>query len=161
MRFLKFSPAFILVAVLAQPSDAPGRPENIPGPIPALVVRVVDGDTIIVRARIWLGQVIETQVRLNGADAPEIKGKCSSERHLAQKARDLIITVTGNGQVILRDIQYGKYAGRVVARVLTPAGRDFSQVLIKAGLGRPYNGRRREPWCSIEEKAQEKAQGKT
>lgn len=148
MRFCKFTPVFILVAVLAQPSEAPGRPEKISGPIPALVLRVVDGDTMTVRARIWLGQVIETQVRLKGVDAPEIKGKCSSERNLAQKAREMIITITGNGQVVLRDIQYGKYAGRVVARVLTPEGRDFSQVLIKAGLGRPYDGRHRQSWCT-------------
>jgi endonuclease YncB( thermonuclease family) len=111
------------------------------------VLRVVDGDTITVRARIWLGQIIETQVRLDGIDAPEIKGKCLAERRLALKARDLIVEFTGNGQVILRDIQYGKYAGRVVARVLTQDGRDFSEALLKTGLGRPYDGRRRDSWC--------------
>lgn len=142
------------------PSEAPGRPEIISGPVPARVVRVVDGDTLTVRARIWLGQVIETQVRLEGVDAPEIKGKCQSERRLARKARDLIISVTLGGQVILRDIQYGKYAGRVVARVLTLDGRDFSEILIKASLGRVYHGRQRESWCLEQEKAPGKAKEK-
>ena len=147
MRLLNFSPALVLVIGMVHPSGAPVRQETISGPIPARVVRVVDGDTITVRARIWLGQDIETQVRLDGIDAPEMRGKCQGERRLAQKARDLIVKFTGNGQVILRDIQYGKYAGRVVARVLTQDGRDFSQILLGAGLGRPYNGGRRETWC--------------
>ena len=47
---------------------------------------------------------------------------------------------------ILGDIQCRKYAGRVVARVETPDGEDFSRSLLRAGLGRPYDGRRR-PWC--------------
>ena len=44
----------------------------LPGPIPATIERVVDGDTIDVRARIWLGQEIVVRVRLAGLDAPEL-----------------------------------------------------------------------------------------
>ena len=108
---------------------------------------VIDGDTIVVRARIWLGQGVETLVRLDGVDAPELRGKCEQERRFARKARDLIVSHAAEGQVVLRDIQYGKYAGRVVARVQTLDGKDFSAALLKAGLGRPYNGGRRGSWC--------------
>ncbi len=75
-------------------------------------MRVIDSDTIVVRARIWLGQNIDTQVRLEGVDAPEIKGKCEHERRLALRARDLILTRSADGMVILSEIHYGKYAGR-------------------------------------------------
>ena len=120
--------------------------EIIRGPVSAEVLRVMDGDTIVVRARIWLGQNIETRVRLDGVDTPEMNGKCERERRLALKARDWVISLAGGGKVILRDIQYGKYAGRVVARVEAPDGEDFSRSLLRAGLGRPYDGRRRG-WC--------------
>lgn len=29
---------------------------------------------------IWIGQYIETRVRLNGLDRPELRGKCQSEK---------------------------------------------------------------------------------
>ncbi len=44
--------------------------QDIPGPILARVVEVIDGDTILVEARIWLDQVVTTRVRLAGVDAP-------------------------------------------------------------------------------------------
>src|SRR3989338_6548178 len=45
--------------------------EPVTGPVAAAVLEVIDGDTIVVRARIWLGQAVETRVRLSWADAPE------------------------------------------------------------------------------------------
>ena len=50
-------------------------------------------------------------------------------------------------QVRLRDIRYGKYAGRVLARVETAGGEDLGQGLMAAGLARPYDGRARVSWC--------------
>lgn len=135
-----------LLVGLVIPVDVSGPSEIIRGPVPAEVLRVMDGDTIVVRARIWLGQDIETRVRLDGVDTPEMNGKCERERRLALKARDWVVALAAGGRVILRDIQYGKYAGRVVARVESPDGEDFSRSLLRAGLGRPYDGRRL-PWC--------------
>jgi len=126
---------------------AAGKEKTLPGPVPAQVVSVVDGDTILVRARIWLGQVVETRVRLQGVDAPEIKGKCEAERRLVARARDFAIQKMGDGRVLLVDVEYGKYAGRVVARIHTPDGADLSTALVTAGLGRPYAGGRRRSWC--------------
>jgi micrococcal nuclease len=73
--------------------------EVLPGPIPAVVTEVVDGDTIGVRARIWLGQ-----------------------------------------QIQMWEIGYGKYAGRITARVTLGNGQDLGADLIHAGLARPYDG---------------------
>ena len=147
MRFGKTLVVTGLLAGSLVPVGAPGVSEFLPGPIFARVLRVIDGDTIVVLARIWLGQGVETLVRLDGVDAPELRGKCERERRFARKARDFIVSRTTEGQVVLRNIQYGKYAGRVVARVQTPDGEDFSMALLKAGLGKPYNGGRRRSWC--------------
>ncbi len=147
MRFIRPIAAMLLLAGVTVPDTAPGLAEIVPGPVPARVLRVIDGDTIVVRARIWLGQDIETQVRLDGVDAPEMNGKCESERRLAVNARNFIVAMTAGGVVVLHQIHYGKYAGRVVARVTSPDDRDFSKALIGAGLGRAYKGRRRASWC--------------
>jgi endonuclease YncB( thermonuclease family) len=47
------------------------------GPVTATVERVVDGDTLAVRAKIWIGHEIDVLVRLRGIDAPELRGDCS------------------------------------------------------------------------------------
>ena len=135
-----------LVALGAVPSASLAAGEVLHGPIPAQIVSVYDGDTITVRARIWLGQAVETQVRLDGIDTPELKGKCKGEKKLAQKARDFLIELAGD-TVTLRDIHYGKYAGRVVARVFTERGEDIVAALLNAGHGRLYSGGKRQGWC--------------
>ena len=56
----------------------------------------------------------------------------------------------GGGDITLWQIQYGKYAGRVVARVETAAGEDLAAALIAARLGRPYGGGGRRSWCAGE-----------
>ncbi len=136
----------VLAALGLVPSAALEAGEVLPGPLPAQVVSVYDGDTITVRARIWLGQDIEVSVRLDGIDTPELRGKCEDEKKLAQKARDFLIKLAGD-TVMLRDIHYGKYAGRVIARVLTEDGEDLVAALINAGHGRPYSGGKRQGWC--------------
>lgn len=120
----------------------------MPGPVPAEVIEVTDGDTLVARARIWLGQDLQTRVRLDGVDTPELSGKCEEERRLARKAKAFVTATVGGRQVTLSAIQYGKYAGRVVARVHTSSGEDLSAALIGAGLGRAYNGGKRAPWCA-------------
>jgi len=133
--------AFLLI--LASPVLAA---EAIPGPVTARVVSVYDGDTITVDALPWPGVTMRTSVRLAGVDTPEIRGKCQAEKDLAVRARDFVKARVGN-TVRLYDIQHGKYAGRVVARVHTEADADIAGALIAAGLGREYHGGRREGWC--------------
>ena len=147
MRLLKLPAALILLMGTVLPTGGLGVSETIPGPIPATVLRIIDGDTIVVRARIWLGQDLDTLVRLDGVDPPEVKGRCPYENRLALKARAFIQTRTTDGKVVLHNIHYGKYAGGVVARVQTPGGEDLSDALLRAGLGRGYQGRRWASWC--------------
>ena len=144
--------AMTLSPVLARAGGARAA-DRLPGPIGAAVVRVIDGDTLVVRAHIWLGQNVETSVRLAGLDTPELRGKCASERRLAARAKTMTMALIADGDVTLRDIQFGKFAGRVVARVTTAAGAALSRALIAAGLGRPYGGGARGDWCAPEDLA--------
>ncbi len=119
--------------------------DPIPDPITARVVSVYDGDTLTVDAEPWPGVTIRTAVRVNGVDTPEIRGKCQAEKDLAIRARDFVREKVGE-RVQIANVKHGKYAGRVVADVLV-GGERLSDMLIAVGLGRPYEGGRRESWC--------------
>jgi micrococcal nuclease len=116
------------------------------GPVAAEVLRVVDGDTLTVRAKIWIGQELTTNVRLSGVNAPELSGGCDEERTLAQAARRFLAERVEGRAVTLRNIALDKFGGRVVAVVEDGAG-DLAAALLAARLAVPYDGGRREPWC--------------
>ena len=56
-----------VLAVLSLPSQAEGMS------VPALVLSVHDGDTIMVDAKPWPGITVRVKVRVMGLDAPELK----------------------------------------------------------------------------------------
>ena len=138
--------------------------EQLPGPVPGIVERVIDGDTLAVRARIWLGQQVRVHVRLAGIDAPEMKGRCPQERAMATVAQRFAEDFVGNStgatlraapaathtspQIWLSDISEGKYAGRILARVANAAGEDLGKAMLGAGIARPYAGGARQNWCA-------------
>lgn len=75
--------AFLMIGCVYGPIHA----DPLPGPIPAEVIKIVDGDTVKVRAHIWVDQTVEISVRLRGIDAPELyRPKCAAEKTLARTA---------------------------------------------------------------------------
>ncbi len=165
VAFLVFAAPVLVGLVLGGAPGRLGAGERLAGPLPAWVVSVIDGDTLEVRVHIWLGQDLNIRVRLAGIDAPELKGKCDREKDLARRARAYLLARldpadsgvgakagagagAGAGEIRLREVRYGKFAGRVLARVETLDGTDLGQDLIAAGLARPYDGRRRASWCA-------------
>jgi len=119
---------------------------SLSGPVIASVVKVYDGDTITVDAHQWPQVTMRVNVRINGIDTPELRGKCQAEKEQAQQARDRTQALAGE-QVTLSQIFLGKFAGRVVANVSTDDGTDIGQTLIAEGLARPYDGGPRAGWC--------------
>ncbi len=132
------------ISFYAAPASA--APRTISGPVVADVLSVYDGDTLTVIAHPWPGVMVQTSVRLNGLDTPEIRGKCTLEKALALQARDALIALAGE-RIVLHNITLGKYAGRVVADITTPDGVDIVAALIAAGLAKPYDGGTRQSWC--------------
>lgn len=137
---------YILLASLLTPFAASAK-EVLTGPVVAQVIEVKDGDTLDVTAMVWLGQTLTTAVRVGGIDTPENRGKCAAEKAKARAATDFLRALVADGHITLTNIQYGKYAGRVVADVSTSDGTDVSQRLIDAGHARAYHGGKRQGWC--------------
>lgn len=137
-----------LPALVTAQLQSAAAEERLPGPVAAEVERVIDGDTIAVRAQVWLGQHISVLVRIEGADTPELRGGCPAEKAAAARAKALLTSEAGH-QVLLRDIRHDKYAGRILARVANDKGADLAGVMIEAGLARPYDGGERVDWCAL------------
>ena len=146
-----FAAALLLLAAVMREGGPPApqliAAEALAGPVAAIVERVVDGDTLEVKAAIWLGQTLIVRLRFDGVDAPELEARCPEERKLALAARDFLVRRLEAAPVKLTRVVYDKYGGRVRADVADTTG-DIAQALLSAGLARPYHGERRETWCA-------------
>ena len=96
---------------------------------------VVDGDTF------WLDG---EKVRIEGIDAPEVKGKCRHEFDLAAKATKRLSSLLSH-QTIEIDRNGQDRFGRTLVQVSTGRG-EIGSVLIREGLAREYAGER-SSWC--------------
>jgi micrococcal nuclease len=121
--------------------------EALAGPVRAVVERVIDGDTVEVRASIWLGQSLTVRVRIDGIDTPEARSPCADERRLAIMAREFLAQRVLNKEVALHGVVYDKFGGRVRAEISDAQG-SVGDALLSAGLARPYHGEQRQPWCA-------------
>lgn len=115
--------------------------------IASKVTSIYDADTFRVNIQGWpdiIGRRIPIRVR--GVDAPEIRGKCESEKIAARAAKKYTVLSLRSAKTIeLRNIQRGKYF-RIIADVYID-GWSLSKALIKAGHGRKYSGGKRMGWC--------------
>ena len=127
--------------------ENPQARERLAGPVEAAVIRIVDGDTIEVRARVWLGEELTVMARLRGIDAPELKGHCRQERAMAAAATERLTAAAGVGAVRLSNIENDKFGGRVLADIATPSGEQLATLMLASGLVRAYDGGKRGGWC--------------
>jgi len=148
-RVLSILFSMILLALpLLGASIFVGAPALLTPVYQASVVRVVDGDTVNVRVRIWLNQELSASIRVRNVDSPEINGKCVSESALAQKAKAFTAHLLPVGSTItLTNVKPDKFGGRFDADVFTPDGQALSDLLIASGMTRIYDGGKREGWC--------------
>ena len=127
--------------------DAAGAAQDewrsVAGPVSARIVRIIDGDTLLVDAHPWPGHAVRVSVRLRGIDTPERRSACANERAAADLARvELERLVSGFSTVDLINVSGGKYYGRVLAD-LRAGTRDVAAAMLESGLARPYAGGRR------------------
>lgn len=110
------------------------------------LVRVVDGDTIIVNIDGWPPVVgHEIGIRVNGCDTPELRDKRPDIKAMAYRAKETVDAILRRAEVIeLHNIGRGKYF-RLVADVYAD-GVSLANILIASGLALPYDGGRRPEW---------------
>lgn len=131
-----------LVPLVAAASD-----ENYGSVTVSEVTSIYDADTFRANIDGWpsvIGKRIS--IRVNGVDAPEIRGKCAKEKAGARAAKQHTVAMLRSAKTIeLRNIRRGKYF-RLLADVYMD-GKNLARSLIDAGLARPYHGGKRLSWC--------------
>ena len=136
----RISVVTVIIFLSALPAGAGSR--MIDGPVAAEVVKVIDGDTVLVEAMPWPDHKVSTYVRLRGIDAPELRSKCPAFRKAAQAAKSELANLIGNERLVqLTAISGDKYFGRVVADLTLQDGTRPAENLLEAGLVDPYSGR--------------------
>ncbi len=132
---------FLILASTA-PVNAANR--QIEGPVSAEVVKVIDGDTVLVEAMPWPDHKVSTYVRLRGIDAPELKSKCPAFRRAAMEAKsELNSLMQGQQMVQLTAISGDKYFGRVVADLALPDGTRPRTICCRLDWSNPMRERRK------------------
>ena len=138
----------IAPAVTALASEHGNRVE-ITGPVSAEIIRVIDGDTILVAAKPWPQQTMEVYVRLRGIDAPELKSSCAATRDAGEQAREALARlISGETGIQLSHISGDKYFGRILADINFSDGRNPAQEMLLAGYVTPYDGGRKSKACA-------------
>jgi endonuclease YncB( thermonuclease family) len=142
-------------AAPAEGGAAPTWADTIPfvPPIGAgLVIKVYDGDTITIAARLpYPGSPLyRFPVRLSGIDSPELRGKSPAEKAAAVVARDALSAQVLGRVVELRNTGCEKY-GRLLADVYlgaSPAAAEsgpqtplhINLWMLENGYAVPYDG---------------------
>lgn len=118
------------------------------GPVQARVIRVIDGDTPAVIAQVWPGHYVSISIRVGGIDTPEKKGRAKNawEAQQAELASQATRELIEDKEVLLYNLQYEKFGGRMLGDVKTLDGTDVAQNLISKGLARAYDGGTKEDW---------------
>jgi len=138
----------LLFVLLLVPLSVVGTDSNYGDLTVIRLVRVYDGDTFYVdidELHDLIGKNI--LIRLRGVDTPEVghRSKCEEEKILGNKARVFVEDRLTGAEIILLNIGRGTFF-RILADV-TYDGVDLATELLKAKLGRKYDGGKRSGWC--------------
>jgi len=114
----------------------------------AVYISNYDGDTIkfdLPELHPIIGNKIN--IRVNGIDAPEIRGKCEQEKYSAEQAREMVADILKDAEKIdLKNMERGRYF-RIAADVFAD-GESLSEMLVEAGMAIRYNGgKKTHNWC--------------
>jgi endonuclease YncB( thermonuclease family) len=116
----------------------------------AQIVRVNDGDTVVVSAP-FLPRPLkpELAVRIYGVDTPEkgFRAKCPQENQLGLAASEFTkkaVAGTKKHQMVLYD--WDKFGGRVLGDLVLD-GISLRAELIRNGYAREYYGDAKQSWC--------------
>jgi endonuclease YncB( thermonuclease family) len=144
----RFLAVLLLVPALA---FAQGKMPAKSATYDAQIIRVSDGDTIVIAAPFLPAPLKpELAVRIYGVDTPEKghRAQCPQENEralVASKFTTQVIQSHPKHQVII----YGwdKFGGRILGDILVN-GQSIRQGLITNGLAREYYGDAKQSWCN-------------
>ena len=113
------------------------------------LLRVIDGDTIDVRADLGFDVSLRLRLRFAGINTPESRTRNLEEKALGLAAKARLVEILESADSIeFESHGKGKF-GRVLATPYAVKGDkhiDICQLLVREDHARLYNGGKREPW---------------
>ena len=102
--------------------------------------RVVDGDTIDVILDLGFDIHMQARIRFAGINAPESRTKDLVEKQKGLESKRFVEDWLGNIDQIIIETQLDKKGkfGRILGRVLNPAGDCLNDEMITLGHAKPY-----------------------
>ena len=118
---------------------------------PAVITRVIDGDTVAIEAT-WLPDPLkkELSIRVYGVDTPEKghRAKCQAEAKKGLAASEFTKSTVANAtSVEILLFSWDKYGGRVLGDVILD-GQSLRKMLIDRGFAKEYYGTAKASWCN-------------
>jgi len=125
---------WMLLLIAVSPVQSCLAKEQLPGPYPADVLRVIDGDTVEVRVHLWPGLSQVTHIRLRDVNTPELHSRCHTQRDIAWAAKDFLTNLLAGQTVHVSQVADDKYGGRFDAYMILSDGQNVSQLIAASGL---------------------------
>jgi micrococcal nuclease len=116
------------------------------------LIRIVDGDTIMVEVDLGFDISVKIGVRLLGIDTPEINSSYGLEQKAAHKSELYLSQLLQDEELMIRtkkDDMYGRYLCIVYVKS-THEDININNLMLNHGLGKKYDGGRRKPWTDEE-----------
>ena len=112
----------------------------------ANVIRVVDGDTVIVDIDLGFDMWVRNQsIRLEGIDTPEVRTKDLREKLAGNLAKQRVEELIGGKQIILKTVKdKTEKFGRMLGILLTNEGLNINDLLILERLAVKYDGQSKD-----------------
>jgi endonuclease YncB( thermonuclease family) len=143
----------LLLLLLAVPmlALAQGKMPKKSATYDAQIIRVSDGDTIVIAAPFLPAPLKpELAVRIFGVDTPEKghRAQCPAEAQRGELASQYTKQLVSSGQKF-QVVLYGwdKFGGRVLGDIVVN-GQSVRAGLIQNGLAREYYGEAKQSWCN-------------
>jgi endonuclease YncB( thermonuclease family) len=142
---------FLLATLLAVPAFAQGKMPKREATYDAQIIRVSDGDTIVIAAPFLPAPLKpELAVRIFGVDTPEKghRAQCPAEAQRGELASQYTKQLVQSGQKFQVTLYaWDKFGGRVLGDIIVN-GQSVRQGLIANGLAREYYGEAKQSWCN-------------
>lgn len=113
------------------------------------VIDVYDGDTCTI---LFLIRKIPFKIKLRvlGIDTPE-KARCPDREKEAGRAVTKVVKDMINDRLFeVQLAKWDKYGGRVLGHLYLSETETLTDFLLKNGMGKPYEGRKKEDWTDEE-----------
>ena len=105
----------------------------------AIIVGIVDGDTVDANIDLGFGIVMKHRLRLARVNAPEMKAADEAMRAKAVEAKSYLI-LRLEGKAVYVTTRKSDIYGRYIAEIVYDNGINISDDLLDAGLAVPYRG---------------------